>query len=54
MMPPDWNLDEKNPEMAKMIREETGITADDVLIIGGAEDKCNAVEAAVSAALDLF
>ena len=54
MMPPDWNLDEKSPEVAAMIRKETNITPDDVLIIGGAEDKCNAVEAAVSAALELF
>ena len=30
------------------------MTADDVLIIGGAECKTNAVEAAVSAALALF
>ena len=54
MMPPDWNLDEKAPDTAAMIRKETGMTADDVLIIGGAECKTNAVEAAVSAALALF
>ena len=54
MMPPDWNMDENSPEDAKMIREKTGITASDVLIVGGSNSKVNAIEAAVSAALELF
>lgn len=54
MVPPDWNMDEKDPAKATEIREVTGITPADVLIIGGADTQCRAVEAAVSAALELF
>jgi hypothetical protein len=53
MVPPDWNLDEKSPAIAKTIRD-TGLTPNDALIIGGADNICSAVEAAVSAALELF
>ena len=53
MVPPDWNLDEKSPKVAKEIRD-AGLTPNDVLIIGGSDSMCNAVEAAVSAALELF
>lgn len=54
MIPPDWNLDERNPEVAYKIRKETGITQDDVLIIGGGETATTAIEAAVSAALAML
>ncbi len=54
MVPPDWNIDEEDPEMAYMIRKESGITQSDALIIGGADTKAAAIEAAVSAALQLF
>ena len=54
MIPPDWNLDEKDPEMAYSIRKDTGITQSDALIIGGGDTKTSAVEAAVSAALNMF
>ena len=54
MVPPDWNMDEKMPEMAYKIRKESGMTQDDALIIGGGETQVSAIEAAVSAALALF
>ena len=54
MVPPDWDMDEKDPSKAAEIREVTGMTPADVLIIGGADSQCRAVEAAVSAALELF
>ena len=54
MIPPDWNLDEKDPESAYKIRKETGITQSDALIIGGGDTHTSAVEAAVSAALNMF
>ncbi len=54
MIPPDWNLDEKIPEVAYMIRKETGITQDDALIIGSGDSKPSAIEAAISAALEMF
>ncbi len=53
-IPPDWNLDEENPELAYKIRKETGLTKDDALIIGGGETSAVAVEAALTAALELF
>lgn len=53
-IPPDWNLDEKMPEVAYKIRKDTGITQDDALIIGGGDTESSAVEAAVSAALAMF
>lgn len=54
MIPPDWSIDEHSPDMAYMIRKESGITQSDALIIGGADTKASAIEAAVSAALQLF
>ena len=54
LIPPDWNLDEKDPELAYNIRKETGITKSDALIIGGGDTKTSAVDAAVSAALNMF
>lgn len=54
LIPPDWNLDERNPEVAYKIRKDTGITQSDALIIGGGSTKTLATEAAVSAALEMF
>lgn len=54
MIPPDWNLDEKDPETAYKIRKDTGMTADDALIVGGGDTKPLAVESAVAAALSMF
>ncbi len=54
MVPPDWNIDEEDPDMAYMIRKESGITQSDALIIGGADTRSAAIEAAISAALQLF
>ena len=54
MVPPDWNMDKEDPVKAAEIREKTGMTPADVLIIGGADSQCRAVEAAVLAALELF
>lgn len=53
MIPPDWNLDENDPELAQMIRRETNMTEADALIIGGSESKTRAIEAAITAALEL-
>ena len=53
-VPPDWNLDENDPELAKKIRNDTKITEADALIIGGSDSKIRAIEAAVSAALEII
>ncbi len=54
MIPPDWNLDEKMPEVAYKIRKDTGLTQDDALILGGGDTRESAVEAAVSAAFSMI
>ncbi len=53
MIPPDWNMDEQTPELAYKIRKDTGITSDDVIIVGGGSSKIAAVEAALNAAFEL-
>ena len=53
MIPPDWNIDEQTPELAYKIRKDTGITADDVIIVGGGSSKIAAVEAVLNAAFEL-
>ena len=54
MIPPDWNIDDRNPELAYEIRKNAGITQSDVLIVGSADDKHLAIEAAINAALELI
>ena len=54
MVPPDWNIDERDPELAYKIRKDSGITQSDALIVGGADTQTAAVEAAVTAALSMF
>jgi predicted transcriptional regulator len=54
MIPPDWNLDEKDPELAYKIRKETGITKDDAIIVGSADTKMLAIEAAINAAFEMI
>jgi len=53
MIPPDWNIDERNPELAYKIRKETSITQNDVIIVGSADTKILAIEAAINAAFEL-
>jgi len=53
MIPPDWNIDEMNPELAYKIRKETSITQNDVIIVGSADTKILAIEAAINAAFEL-
>lgn len=54
MIPPDWNMDDKTPELAYKIRKEIGMTQSDALIIGGGETPALATEAAITAALQMF
>ncbi|MDR1954992.1 MAG: hypothetical protein LBP82_03455 [Candidatus Methanoplasma sp.] len=54
MIPPDWNIDERTPELAYKIRKDTGITQNDVIIVGSANVKTLAVEAAINAAFELI
>lgn len=54
MIPPDWNLDERSPASAKRIRELKIMENGDALIIGNADDRHGAINAAVSAAFELI
>ena len=54
MVPPDWNMDEKNPAVAARVREVTNITEDDAIIVGSAYDQHTAIVAALTAAFELF
>ena len=54
MVPPDWNIDEKDPDLAYKIRKDSGITQSDALVVGGADSRTSAVEAAITAALSMF
>jgi len=54
MIPPDWNIDERNQELAYKIRKDTGITQNDVIIVGSADTKNLAIEAAINAAFELI
>ena len=54
MIPPDWNIDEIDPELARKIRKDTGITNNDVIIVGSADTKLLAIEAAINAAFELI
>ena len=53
-VPPDWNMDEKNPAVAARVREVTNITEDDAIIVGSAYDQHTAIVAALTAAFELF
>lgn len=54
MIPPDWNMDERTPELAYKIRKDIGMTQSDALIIGGGDTQSLATEAAITAALQMF
>ena len=54
MSPPDWSVDAEKPDLARYIREEIEMGPDDIIIVGGADTAPLAVEAAVSAALELL
>jgi len=54
MIPPSWNMDETRPELSAKIRADTKITEKDVIIVGSSNDMMSAVNAALSAAFELF
>ena len=54
MIPPDWILDEKDPDVARAIRHGTRITEEDAIIIGSGDSRAVAIEAAINAAFELI
>ncbi|MDR0523246.1 MAG: hypothetical protein LBG62_02340 [Candidatus Methanoplasma sp.] len=54
MIPPDWNIDRENPDLAYKIRKDTWLTQNDVLIVGSGQTQALAIEAALNAAFELI
>ncbi len=52
-LPPDWSIDENNPDLAKAIYDMKIVEEGDAIIIGGADDQNTAVNAALTAAFEL-
>lgn len=52
-LPPDWSIDENNPEVAEQIRSNDLAADGDAIIIGGADDQNTAINAALTAAFEL-
>ncbi|MDR0887656.1 MAG: hypothetical protein LBM39_00515 [Candidatus Methanoplasma sp.] len=53
-IPPDWVIDKEDPNLAYKIRKDTGMTQNDVLIVGSGPTKPLAIEAAINAAFELI
>ena len=53
VLPPDWSIDENNPNLAKAIHSLKIIENGDAIIIGGADDQNTAINAALTAAFEL-
>ncbi|MDD7423915.1 MAG: DUF4443 domain-containing protein [Candidatus Methanomethylophilaceae archaeon] len=54
ILPPSWSIDQNEPEVAAKIKEASGMTEDDIIIIGSADDRVSAINAALTAAFELF
>ena len=52
-LPPDWSIDENNPDVAESIRSISIVEDGDAIIIGGADDQYTAINAALTAAFEL-
>ncbi|MBO7205646.1 MAG: DUF4443 domain-containing protein [Candidatus Methanomethylophilaceae archaeon] len=54
MLPPEWSIDKNEPEVAKNIKECSNMIDDDIIIIGSADNPIVAINAALTAAFELF
>lgn len=54
ILPPDWSIDKNEPEVSRHIKEVSGIVEGDIIIIGSADNRISAINAALSAAFELF
>lgn len=53
-LPPDWSVDDNEPALAAGIRAISGVADGDAIIIGGADDRNTAINAALTAAFELI
>ena len=54
ILPPEWRIDKNEPEVAKNIKECSNMIDDDIIIIGSADNPIVAINAALTAAFELF
>lgn len=54
MMPPFWNMDDRDPEFASELRSSVRIGEDDVLVISGAKDPYAAAVSAIAVGLEML
>lgn len=54
IIPPDWSVDRNNPEVADAIKQSTKIGCNDIVIIGSADERFAAINAALTAAFELI
>ena len=54
ILPPEWSIDKNEPEVAKHIKECSNMIDDDIIIIGSADNPIVAINAALTAAFELF
>lgn len=53
-LPPDWSIDDNEPELAAGIHANSMVADGDAIIIGGADDRNTAINAALTAAFELI
>ena len=53
ILPPDWSIDENNPDIAADIHALEIVSDGDAIIIGGADDQFVAISAALTAAFEI-
>ena len=54
LLPPDWSIDDNNPEVAADIRAIEAVSDGDAIIIGGADDPFVAINASLTAAFEII
>ena len=54
LLPPDWSVDKNEPEVAENLKRVSNMVDGDIIIIGSADDKISAINAALIAAFELF
>lgn len=54
ILPPDWSVDKNEPEVAENLKSVSNMVDGDIIIVGSADDKISAINAALIAAFELF
>lgn len=54
LLPPDWSIDDNDPVLAAGIHAISEVSDGDAIIIGGADDRHTAINAALTAAFELI